>query len=299
VLLSIQERASGDLTLIMRQGKTMTAHSAFLRKEAEIMESRCSLHVSPQSPDINVLKYTYVLGNGQKRIARNYTKAIKISRRFAPLLFVRSDGLTQQRLIARPEGDNIMLASFDPEAFMMFYAVYVGPPDKRFTWYGPPMDPMGASETHHPLVLYGAPGFCLKQICFAKFSLIFLWNFMAHPSLDISSNVHPETLDDAGILSINDEYWKRLYIEKALGIEEPLAVALFHHMNALLREHLFTTMEIDHPHIAPQLISSMRLMASFFQFPSLTTPEFVRHLSLCSIFMDREHPFFPELHNTG
>lgn len=121
-LFSIQEKSSGDLTLIVKHSPFSGAEEAGPPAEGDaVIEERFSIHISPESSRVNVIKYTQVLKDGRRRITRNYTEAIKIHDRLAGIYMRRNGDMSESRYIVKAKkGKIVSLGSYDPK-FLNLY----------------------------------------------------------------------------------------------------------------------------------------------------------------------------------
>ena len=91
-LFTIQERASGDITIIIKHSKFSPGEEGGRTNESDtIVEQRCSVHRTPKNDQINVIKSTTILKDGRAFYTRNYNRAIKSERQFAGI-FIRRAG---------------------------------------------------------------------------------------------------------------------------------------------------------------------------------------------------------------
>jgi hypothetical protein len=129
LLLSIQERASGDLTIIVKHSIFRTATTfAKAADDDSIIEERYSIHRSLESATINAIKYTQVLKNGRRHVVRNYTEAMKEPNNRFSLVFMRRAGdVSHERyLFSLTKGQRVInLGEYDPEHFQPVFALFV------------------------------------------------------------------------------------------------------------------------------------------------------------------------------
>ena len=98
LLFSIQERASGDLTIVIKQSKFATDYEgAPCTEDDTVIEDRFSVHRSQQSAENNVVKYTRILKDGRCLYNMHFTKAIKKNGLFANLFLRRAGNLVDPR----------------------------------------------------------------------------------------------------------------------------------------------------------------------------------------------------------
>ena len=79
-LYQIQERKSGDLTIMLKHGGKLTKETAEelgVHKETTIKNQRYSIHLSPQSLEENTIKHTLELENEKNVETYHLTKALK------------------------------------------------------------------------------------------------------------------------------------------------------------------------------------------------------------------------------
>ena len=167
-LFSVQERLSGDLTIIMKRfAYSPKELTDFPLPEDKLVEERFSIHTSPASKYVNVIKYTNVT-KGSVHITRNYTRAIKIRNCFSAV-FARlvGDVSYQQHLDNLNKIILLSLGSYDPVHFHLMYFVIVGPKDRNF---------FVPSDSKVNLI----------QHEFRHFRLVVLWQFFVFPARRIS-----------------------------------------------------------------------------------------------------------------
>ena len=187
-LFSVVERRN-DVTLVLKSAHFNARHGSAVFLEyfpsntsSKIIENRYSIHPSPSSDSINVIKHTMVLANGDRIHNRNYTQVIKKKERFT-LVYCRQCGnIALPRYAAQGKFTNVSLGSFEPQYFTLMYGVFVGASDAEFA---------GQYEARILNVL---------QHKFDKIRIVVFWTFMniASPPQWLTlffSTIPPEKLE--------------------------------------------------------------------------------------------------------
>lgn len=211
LLFSVQERASGDLTIILKQSKFATDYEGAPSNESDtIVQERISVHRSLQSAEHNAVKYTRILKDGRCLYNLHFTKAIKKNDLFCNLLLRRAGNLLDPRyLIDRVRGDSISIGRFDPPHFQPVFMVLVGPANKEFK----PTSDFGVNFT---------------QTRFEHFSIVILWQFLMLNSESTSRSLIPKTFKQEDIDSANSaERHRQLMAAMARGLTEDEAINTF------------------------------------------------------------------------
>lgn len=161
LIFSVQERASGDLTIRI---KPTVFHDKVLPdgsiQKVKTIEQHYSVHRSTRS-DINALKLTSLLEDGDIEETRNYTKAIKQNNKFAGLFIRRTGDMKHDRYSFSPtKGTVVSLGQYHPTYFQPTFFVFVGPRDREFKM---------PDDSNINIV----------QQKFEHFNLVVLWQFFA------------------------------------------------------------------------------------------------------------------------
>lgn len=106
----------------------------------KIKYQRYNIHSSPNSPDKNVIKHILELESGKQVTTYHHTKALKRTKRFAPLFFRMCPDLTDIRYNATKDQKRISIGQYKPDAFTLLYGVFVGPRDLEVTLKNPYSD---------------------------------------------------------------------------------------------------------------------------------------------------------------
>lgn len=161
-LFSVQERASGDLTLIVKHSLFHNTEEGSKASEADLVnEERFSIHQSGNSEKVNVIKYTKVMRDGRVQTTRNYSEALKLKNQFSGIFVRRSGDMSHDRYRVYPnKGTIYSLGKYDPEYFQPVVIVLAGRSDRHF----------GVTSPENKNVM---------QVRFQKFSLTIIWQFLA------------------------------------------------------------------------------------------------------------------------
>jgi len=212
LLFSIQERASGDLTIVIKQSKFATDYEGAPSTEDDtVIEDRFSVHRSQQSAENNVVKYTRILKDGRCLYNMHFTKAIKKNGLFANLFLRRAGNLVDPRYAIDRVGTNsISIGRFDPPYFQPVFMVLVGPVDKEFKQ----TSDFGVNFT---------------QTRFKHFSIVILWQFVMLDSESASRTLIPKTFKQEEIDSANPAEREPM-ADMARGVTEDEAINLFNEL---------------------------------------------------------------------
>lgn len=167
-----------------------------------INQQRYSVHVSPSMPEMNMIKHT-VEANGKQITTSHFTRAIKRTDRYAPLLsrLVRH---TLEPTKATLATKSHSLGRYEPDRYTLYFSLFVGSADRQFL-YPPEFS------------------FRVKTLTFGRFSLVMLYSFISMPA-GKGMTSHFLT-HDPGLMT-DDE--RRSEMEMFMnGLTEPQAVGLF------------------------------------------------------------------------
>lgn len=169
-LFTAQERASGDLTLILRSrvGYAELGTKAGLENPT-FVEHRYSIHVSPNSiQGINTIKRTGRFSDDQKLRHFTFTKSLKTENVFVPLFFNRCPTLVSPTFDVSGNKDQLhSLGSYNPLANTLIFGVYVSKIGSIFN--------LGDGTANN------------LSKDFRNFSLHILWSFLRIPSFNLGS----------------------------------------------------------------------------------------------------------------
>lgn len=173
-LFTVQERTSGDLTLIVK-------HTEFAgtgqQDHRRIVNEHFSIHRTPSSPRLNAIKHSKVLKDGSVGVTRNFTSALKENGRFAVVFIRRAGSMINSRYdLSGNEKTVVSLDRYDPEFFQPIYAILISTPVKTFG-----LPPIGMNK---------------REYAFTHFNLAVLWRYMALPGGDTVDDATPKTFSD-------------------------------------------------------------------------------------------------------
>lgn len=192
LLFQIQERASGDLTFIIK-------HPLYFRipegrsyaDEDRIIEEHYSVHGSSDRP-YNTIKHTQIRHGGAVRSSRQDTLALKQSTDRGAIVFAaRSGGLRHERYIVGPKrkGRILSLGPYDDQFFEPVYMVAVTRRDRGVV----DVSDHDMNDT---------------RLDFREFSVILIWQFLAFTDRNSSDVVRPATLPADGATATTDDLEK-------------------------------------------------------------------------------------------
>jgi hypothetical protein len=182
LLFSIQERASGDLTIIVKHSRFHTAEDGGASTQNDrVTEERYSIHKSNESPAVNVIKYTKVVANGSLINSNNYTKALKVFNQFAAIVIRRAGDLSDTRYLVPPsKGTIISLGSYNTDICQPVFMVLVGNKDRIF-------------------LLKSSTNINVLQRKFSNFNIVVLWQFLALHGEASTKSLNLKTFNDEEI----------------------------------------------------------------------------------------------------
>jgi hypothetical protein len=177
-MLEQNGKSAGDVTVFLKNHVDYTMPDNPTAGGAKMKQHKYSLHRSPKSPfNINAFKRELDLSDGRKLRSRMNTRSIKQTNSYTPIFVQCCEGM------AAPKWDNttakgrrVNIGSYDSKAFTLIYAVFAGPPSRR--WTNPP---------------YSRCKF--REIEFEHFNLVVLPTFMTMPSVKVGFMVHPMSED--------------------------------------------------------------------------------------------------------
>jgi hypothetical protein len=261
-LFTVQERTkSGDLTVIVKHGLHFTEVGTNAVPDpaaAKIKGQIVSIHSSAKSgTNINVINTTTYRADGRKFNVRQHTKAIKTTRRFAPLYMVRCPDLRDARYITTRKDSALSLGSYDPKVFQLFYMVFVGSAERAFTTYG-----------KHDINLI--------QVRIGAFRIAVLWCFLSNFSTTTSNVMRLATVRDEELPLLGPAL-RELAEEIANGLEEDDCVGTFRSLRQHAVKIFMDNIENDTPPSERTDISHLMPFMAFFRNPDINSQEFREH----------------------
>jgi hypothetical protein len=260
VLFSVQRRGSGDLTIIIKHGTHITPHDTFAVPDPgfTIIEQRISIHLSPQSLDINALKSTTITKDGRRIIARNYTKAIKSGHRFAPLYMERCRDLTATRYILKyANAPQVSLGRYSPKLFQLVYQIFVGSARSEFRTY-----------CKHDINV--------TQVVIGQLRIIVIWSFFGIPSDSTGNYTSFQTRTAEEIQAHEDADLRSFLTDFADGYDENTCVEAFRVYRLNILEQYLGRLDTA-PGEEKNLVPKIRKFIGFFRYPSPDSAEFIDH----------------------
>lgn len=119
-LFTIYEQPDGELTLSNESAENYTTGTV-----GKILEQRYSIHLSPKSPDFNVIKQTFVTEH-EEITAVALTDAFKKNTGFALVYSRLCPDLSLERYTSDTDAPQVVLGAYDPSAETFVYGVFVG-----------------------------------------------------------------------------------------------------------------------------------------------------------------------------
>jgi hypothetical protein len=208
-LFSVQERATKDLTIILKHSLFASSHEGALSTEEDrVIEERFSIHCSPQSERTNGVKHTRVIFGNKRHVTYQYTEAIKVYNQFAFAFMRRNSDISDDRYLIKSGASIVSLGQYDPAYFQIVYMVLVSAIDRHFVI--PPLSYVN-----------------LTQVKFSRFCLTVMWQFMAFSGERTTRTVIPKTFHTDEIGAEADQ-WKKYSMERmSVGVSEIYAMHLF------------------------------------------------------------------------
>ena len=216
-LFTVQERTSGDLTIVIKQAMRGARPGTFVADGSVIVESHQSVHLSPRIPE-NVIKYTLRYADDTKRESFVFTKAIKQKNAIACLRIRRCENRITSIYDYKGDPAKIFsLGTYDPTSSQLIYMVGVSSSDRDFT-------------------LYGLPDFDHNSFIIGRFRVIVIWSFFMLPSNSSSTANFFRTFpaDEMG----DNHPAKDSAVHQAIldGLADDEFIALFLNFRARLRD---------------------------------------------------------------
>jgi hypothetical protein len=262
-LFAIQQRASGDLTIIIKSARFLAEHGTYHvpnTTDAAIKVRRISIHRSPKSQtNISAIKFTSVRADGRVDIFRHYTRAARRRHVFAPLYLHRCSDLKDPRYIVDGEADpKFSLGAYNPEHFQLIYQIFVGSALSEFR-------------------TYSKPDLNLIQIALGEFRVVVAWCFASGPSTSSGHTLGFQTLTPDQLRLIPGPETRREIEAIADGYDENKCVELFNYLRDTVMRTFFEYMANDTPVTERIDMSHAESFVAFFRYPDLTTREFADH----------------------
>jgi hypothetical protein len=153
---------------------------------SRVIESRFSIHVTPDNPTHSLIKQTF---RAEKFFRRRYiwTDAIKSKTGFIFAFHKVCQRMADAKYLPKQRTDSVWIGTFDPTLFTLQFSVLVGPPNREFR-------------------VYGEHGYYVVQRRFENFRIVVLVSFVTLPAFDHAYINHRISLRDDPESSIgNDE----------------------------------------------------------------------------------------------
>jgi hypothetical protein len=254
LLFRVEERASGDLTIIIKN--TIFSYSGLRATDNDrIREQRCSVHCSPQSPNTNVIKLTTIMRDGRASYSRNYTQALKRKGQFAGIFIRRVADLSDPRYAVKANPNVISLGDYDPTAFHPVFMVFVGDVDRDFS-------------------LPGFENVNFLEIIFTRFRLIVLWQFLAidcdgkTAGMLTLATYTPEEINAAA------PHERPRMINMLDGFSPDMALYAFHQLKGRLADELIDATQRVHCDLNPSYYEVAKKLDLYVQHGTRDTQEF-------------------------
>jgi hypothetical protein len=263
-LFRIQQRSSGDLTIIITDANYQSVPGSFrVEKDNKIVDTHQSIHKSPKIPE-NVLKLTVKNEDNSKIEAFNYTKAIKQNNKIAFLHARRCQSLLYDRYIYRGKAEKLFsLGSCDFRQYQMIYAVGVASADFHFE-------------------LYGHLDFSYKAKIVGEFKIIILWTFFIQPSNSTGKFLIGRT--EPSTAANSDDIMNKMMQD---GFSDFEFTAFFDSNRCHLRDDYFITTQNDVPDLPDDVIPELRMFASrFFANTHDSNMSIVDHKRRIKLYLD-------------
>lgn len=188
-LLSVFQRSSGDLILQLRANQIQGLAEDHEDPTVQISDYRISIHTSDKSKEeINVITRTKSWKDNRSEKSYLFTSAMKQFKRFEPLYVCRYDNLDTEVNDLRSTADAYIDLGEIHRLTSIVLMVAAGPIDKDFT----------SPELPYIFVDARRPDYNVKQVKFAKFSLVLIWSFLTIPADNISQSFHIATHPASG-----------------------------------------------------------------------------------------------------
>lgn len=132
-LFSVLEATSGDLRVILKSGGLIGDKEIRPTAIVPVLQDRFSIHRSLESPTgINQIKYTFTAEGRRNEPTSHFTRAIKQTNRFAPLLAARASNLSGTPYDPAPATLQVSLGKYPAGMATMFYSIWVAARDRVF-----------------------------------------------------------------------------------------------------------------------------------------------------------------------
>ncbi len=176
-LFTIQEKSSGDLTIILKNPIFLGSPLIQTPETAKrITEYRWSLHISPNKGDFSEFKFTIKAENAPEQNPRVFTRVIKQPGNYSPVFYFRSANLHCGHALFNPlkkYPESISLGNLEPKGFQLILGVYAAHGDVNAVWTR-----KGGVRAAHA--------------SFSRMNISVLWNFWPVPANGTTSLTIPD-----------------------------------------------------------------------------------------------------------
>lgn len=232
-LFTLRERSNGDLHISLHHAAHIRGMGEVISmEEPKILHQHYSVHRSVNSAnDINLIKHTIKLSNGEEITTPIYTRAIKQTGRYASLYTSRSTSLRAESYNLRDK-EGISLGSFDPTQATLFHMLVVS----------------GRSKTDQ---LKDQFDLSVATWNFSYFNVTALWSFAILPAWDAGAKIHNMTVD-----GLDDEFDENMPMD---GYEDEVLLAIYRSNISALRAEAIQLIGRECPDLIPDLERLRRL----------------------------------------
>jgi hypothetical protein len=251
-IFSIQQRTSGDLTIVIKQGAYRTGSDTYkvLSPGHEIREHRISIHMSPESDDRNAIVHTQALADGTKFRTYNFPRAIKATNKFAPVFIERCRDLSILRhVVKRADTPRESLGWYSPEHFQLIYGIFIGPSDRVFLT-DPPRDTANIMN--------------IMQLPIAAFRIVVVWSFLGLPSHETSNYKAFKTYPPEEIEAMLEPGKKFICNEMTNGFDEEGCAIMYWLKRQELLDQYHENRANDFPDARDILMPVLKARSRFF-----------------------------------
>lgn len=258
-VLDITVNESGTVIVKPRVARYVRPDNEVNFSDGNIVEAHCSIHPTRTSDTGNLIHFTQRHLPGAPFEARQFTQAIKVTNKFAPIFLARMANPVFNDRTEQPLPKYSRLVPLGPirtDLYSLFYFVLAGPRDKPFVRSD------FAIDTN------------VKQFTVGDISIVLLWSFLCHGSHNTGEIAFFQTTKHIDGLAKDDVEWMKMLQQ---GLTEFEAVLLWWDYRKLLVDHYRTMLRRE---IIPHALNiSFMPWLRFFEI-GVVTDQNIRYLQL-------------------
>jgi hypothetical protein len=191
-----------------------------------IAKQHYTVHRSSKNPRMNDIHFSQISEGGRPFDLHHWTRAIKTTKRFAPVTSQLMSSLKHGRLTDDRKSDVVNLGAFDPLRFTPIYSLFIAHKHREFS--------------------RRRGDFKSFQRAIGDYRIVLLWCFLNIPSHVVGVGLHAPTKDPS---SLSDPKSIELNGHLMDGFSEDNCIFFFRYMRDCLRDAMIHRLRQELPHL--------------------------------------------------